>query len=106
MDPILALAAVLDFGSLMTMQKPGSQMPMQGLGPWILLGLNYLGPIWVPFGALFIWGPLGPIGAYFYLFGAHFGPWDPFGGARWPHWPYWPHWLLAAEPKRPKAPEA
>ena len=39
----------------------------RGEGPWDTLGAHYLGPIWVPFGALFIWGPLGPM---IHLFGA------------------------------------
>ena len=48
-----------------------------------LLGVNDLEPIWVPFGALFIWGPLGPFGIHSLIL----GPRDPFGGARWPYFP-------------------
>ena len=46
----------------------------RGGGPWGLLGVRDLGPIWGPC----CLGPMGPI----YLFGTHLGPhfiWGPFG---------------------------
>ena len=66
-----------DTGSQLPEQDSGSRLTMQRLGPWGLLGVNYLGNIRISFGALFIWGLRGSFGVQFYLFGApgaHVGP--------------------------------
>ena len=63
----------------------------RGVGPWGLLGVHDLGPIWVHLGSLlfgahwahfgvhflFFLGPLGPFGAHFIL-----GPFGPYIGPR------------------------
>ena len=57
-------------------------------------GLGPLGPIGYHLGPFVTHLGLFLFGAHFYLFGAHLGPWDPFGGARWPNWPYLPFFLM------------
>ena len=67
----------------------------RGAGPWGLLGVHDLGPIWVPFGVPVVCGPFGliwgPFGAHLGPFGAHsiLGPFGPsllspvWGGYCW-----------------------